>query len=56
MAAAAGVPFLSILALNARTEIAMGLMNDGCTSLAYKSGDVLAAGQNWDVRILSTSI
>ncbi|CAK7237304.1 hypothetical protein SBRCBS47491_009930 [Sporothrix bragantina] len=31
------VPFDGILALNVRTEISMGLMTDGCTSLAWKT-------------------
>lgn len=49
------VGLLDIIALNARSEIALGLLNDGCTSLAwtYKSENtpdshrqILA--QNWD--------
>ncbi|KAI1617660.1 putative acyl-coenzyme A:6-aminopenicillanic-acid-acyltransferase 40 kDa form [Exophiala viscosa] len=44
----AGVLFGSILALNVRTEISMGMMNDGCTSLAWKTLDVSYLAQNWD--------
>ncbi|CAK7263011.1 hypothetical protein SEPCBS119000_000266 [Sporothrix epigloea] len=47
----AAVPFDSILALNCRTEIAMGLMTDGCTSLAWKTSDKSYVAQNWDVRV-----
>ncbi|KAL7929712.1 AAT domain-containing protein [Trichoderma chlorosporum] len=43
-----GVPFLSILALNCRSEISMGLMDDGCTSVAWKTDQFSVAGQNWD--------
>ncbi|KAF5593554.1 peptidase C45 acyl-coenzyme A:6-aminopenicillanic acid acyl-transferase [Fusarium subglutinans] len=44
----AGVTFDAILALNARSEIAMGMMDDGCTSLSWKSGDFAIGAQNWD--------
>ncbi|ERS99602.1 isopenicillin-N N-acyltransferase [Sporothrix schenckii 1099-18] len=44
----AGVPYTSILAINARSEIAMGLMDDGCTSVAWTTDDFSVAGQNWD--------
>ncbi|CAK7223397.1 hypothetical protein SCUCBS95973_005164 [Sporothrix curviconia] len=44
----AKVPFDSILALNVRTEISMGLMTDGCTSLAWKTPDKSYMAQNWD--------
>lgn len=53
VAAGAGVGFSDILALNVRTEISMGLMSDGCTSLycsrlgADGSGLPILA-QNWD--------
>lgn len=33
----AGLPFVDILALNIRTEIAFGMFNDGCTSLYWKT-------------------
>lgn len=43
-----GVPFASILAINARSEISMGLMDDGCTSVAWATDVFSVAGQNWD--------
>jgi isopenicillin-N N-acyltransferase-like protein len=39
----------AVFALNARTEISMGMMDDGCTSLAWKGDGFSVAGQNWDV-------
>lgn len=45
-----GLDILDIVALNCRSEIALGLFSDGCTSLGWKSdskGHVLLA-QNWD--------
>lgn len=51
LADGAGVDFLSIIALNVRSEISMGMMNDGCTSLAWKTDDFSVAGQNWDVSV-----
>lgn len=45
----AQVPFDSILTLNVRTEISMGLMTDGCTSLAWKTPNECYMAQNWDV-------
>lgn len=45
----AALPFAAVLALNARTEISMGMMDDGCTSLAWKTDQFSVAGQNWDV-------
>jgi len=45
------VGLLDIIALNARSEIALGQWDDGCTSIAWKLGSgkqVLA--QNWDWR------
>lgn len=47
----AGVPLESVLALNVRTEISMGLMTDGCTSLAWRSASGSFLAQNWDVRV-----
>ncbi|CAI7630853.1 unnamed protein product [Penicillium pancosmium] len=44
----AGVSLPAVFALNARTEISMGMMDDGCTSLAWKGDDFSVAGQNWD--------
>ncbi|GIK01687.1 hypothetical protein Aspvir_005725 [Aspergillus viridinutans] len=49
IAEGAGVDLLDIVALNCRSEIAMGSFSDGCTSLSWKKHDdgrVLA--QNWD--------
>ncbi|TFY58625.1 hypothetical protein EVJ58_g6307 [Rhodofomes roseus] len=46
------VGLLDIVALNARSEIALGQWDDGCTALAWKlgtSGKQLL-GQNWDWR------
>ncbi|KAF3480802.1 uncharacterized protein GIQ15_06149 [Arthroderma uncinatum] len=48
IAQGAGVDVKSILALNVRTEIAYGLFDDGCTSLAWKSGGESFLAQNWD--------
>ena len=44
----AGVDFLSILALNVRTEIAYGMMSDGCTAFAWKTKEASYLAQNWD--------
>jgi len=38
----------SIIALNVRTEIAYGMLSDGCTALAWKEPDVSFLAQNWD--------
>ncbi|KAJ6592633.1 putative acyl-CoA:6-aminopenicillanic-acid-acyltransferase [Mycena capillaripes] len=54
IAEGANLSILDIVALNARSEIALGLFSDGCTSLGWKlkgndhgDGDVILA-QNWD--------
>ncbi|KAJ7625758.1 acyl-coenzyme A:6-aminopenicillanic acid acyl-transferase-domain-containing protein [Roridomyces roridus] len=50
IAEGAGLDVLDIVALNVRSEMALGLFSDGCTSLGWKlpgSGDVILA-QNWD--------
>jgi isopenicillin-N N-acyltransferase-like protein len=52
IAEGANLDILDIVALNARSEIALGLFSDGCTSLGWKlkgngHGDVILA-QNWD--------
>ncbi|KAJ7208689.1 acyl-coenzyme A:6-aminopenicillanic acid acyl-transferase-domain-containing protein [Mycena pura] len=52
IAEGANLSILDIIALNARSEIALGLFSDGCTSLGWKlegncHGDVILA-QNWD--------
>ncbi|KAK5087172.1 hypothetical protein LTR05_004343 [Lithohypha guttulata] len=44
----AGVPFESILALNVRTEIGFGMLNDGCTAFAWKTKTASFIAQNWD--------
>ena len=48
-----GVDLLDIIALNARSEIALSTFDDGCTSLAWTIKDESAShhqflGQNWD--------
>lgn len=48
VAEGAGVEFETILALNVRTEIGYGLLNDGCTAFAWKTGTDSFIGQNWD--------
>lgn len=40
---------LDIVAINVRTEIAFGLMTDGCTSLFWDTPGNVFLGQNWDV-------
>ncbi|KAH7397843.1 acyl-coenzyme A:6-aminopenicillanic acid acyl-transferase-domain-containing protein [Cadophora sp. MPI-SDFR-AT-0126] len=49
IAEGANVDLLDITALNCRSEIALGLFSDGCTSMGWKreGGEVLLA-QNWD--------
>lgn len=48
IAEGAGLDILDIVALNSRSEIALGLFSDGCSSLGWKrDGEVLLA-QNWD--------
>ncbi|KAH6842429.1 acyl-coenzyme A:6-aminopenicillanic-acid-acyltransferase [Chaetomium sp. MPI-CAGE-AT-0009] len=51
IAAGAGVDFEDILALNVRTEIAYGMFNDGCTSIAWKARGESFLAQNWDWEI-----
>jgi isopenicillin-N N-acyltransferase like protein len=53
IAEGAGVAFLDVLALNVRTEIAYGLMSDGCTAFGWlhdgaKNGKMSYLAQNWD--------
>ncbi|KAF4770467.1 hypothetical protein HAV15_013060 [Penicillium sp. str.  len=43
-----GLPFIDILILNIRTEIAFGMFNDGCTSLYWKTQTKSFLAQNWD--------
>ena len=42
------MPYLSILALNVRTEIAYGLARDGCTAISWKTDTSSFLAQNWD--------
>lgn len=42
------MPYLSILALNVRTEIAYGMSQDGCTALSWKTESSSFLAQNWD--------
>ncbi|EJD00494.1 acyl-CoA:6-aminopenicillanic-acid-acyltransferase [Fomitiporia mediterranea MF3/22] len=55
IAQGAGVPLIEIVALNSRSEIALGTLDDGCTSLAWTLEDSQRNGsrrqilaQNWD--------
>jgi len=48
IADAVGVDLESIVALNVRTEIAYGMMSDGCTAFSWKTKDASFIGQNWD--------
>lgn len=42
------MPYLSILAMNVRTEIAFGLARDGCTAIFWKTNTSSFLAQNWD--------
>ena len=49
IAEGAGLDVLDIIALNCRSEIALGLFSDGCTSLCWKKGETTRVlSQNWD--------
>lgn len=53
IAVGAGVQLADIIAINVRTEITFGLFSDGCTALAWKTGDGKGKegswlAQNWD--------
>ena len=48
VAAGAGLPYLSILALNVRTEIAYGMSKDGCTAMYWRNEQSPFLAQNWD--------
>ncbi|KIV84372.1 hypothetical protein PV11_00157 [Exophiala sideris] len=50
----AGTDLDSIVALNVRTEIAYGMLSDGCTALTWKTSDQSFIAQNWDWRIEQT--
>ncbi|KIW19909.1 hypothetical protein PV08_00484 [Exophiala spinifera] len=54
VASGAAVDLESIIALNVRTEIAYGMLSDGCTAFAWKTSDESFIGQNWDWRIEQT--
>ena len=44
----AGVKLNDVVLLNVRTEIAYGMMSDGCTAFAWKSPEGSFIAQNWD--------
>lgn len=48
IASGADVPYISILALNVRTEIAYGMSKDGCTALFWRNEQSAFLAQNWD--------
>ena len=48
VATGANVPYLSILAMNVRTEIAFGLATDGCTAISWNANQSSFLAQNWD--------
>lgn len=51
VAAGAEVDVLDVVALNCRSEIALGLFSDGCTSLGWRlpgNREEVLLGQNWD--------
>jgi isopenicillin-N N-acyltransferase-like protein len=49
IAEGAGLDVLDIIALNSRSEIALGKFSDGCTTLCWKKNDgARLLSQNWD--------
>ena len=50
----AGLALESIVALNVRTEIAFGMLSDGCTALSWMTSDASFLAQNWDWAIDQT--
>ena len=48
LADGAGVEYETVLALNVRTEIGFGMLNDGCTAFAWKTRSDSFIAQNWD--------
>jgi isopenicillin-N N-acyltransferase-like protein len=49
IAEGAGLDVLDIIALNCRSEIALGKFSDGCTTLCWKKNDgARVLSQNWD--------
>lgn len=54
IAEGSGLHILDIVALNCRSEIALGLFSDGCTSLGWKTateGVILAQNWDWTARV-----
>jgi isopenicillin-N N-acyltransferase-like protein len=49
VAEGAGVPYALILVLNVRSEIAFGIMSDGCTTFSLQTPTASFLAQNWDV-------
>lgn len=49
IAEGAGLHVLDIVILNCRSEIALGMFSDGCTSMGWNRGDKgIILAQNWD--------
>jgi isopenicillin-N N-acyltransferase like protein len=48
IAQGAELDILDIIALNSRSEIALGLFSDGCSSLGWKRDGEVWLAQNWD--------
>lgn len=48
IAEGANLDLLDIVALNSRSEIALGLFSDGCSSLGWSRTDEVLLAQNWD--------
>lgn len=48
IAEGAGLDILDIVALNSRSEIALGLFSDGCSSLGWQRENEVLLAQNWD--------
>ena len=49
IAEGAGLDVLDIIALNCRSEIALGRFSDGCTALSWKKSEATRVlAQNWD--------
>jgi len=44
----AGIPYISVLALNVRTEIAYGMSKDGCLTLFWRNEHFTFLARNWD--------
>ena len=48
IAEGSGLDILDIVTLNCRSEIALGMFSDGCTSLGWVRSDGVFLAQNWD--------